>query len=240
VIRLLRFVATGSAVAALVTVPAIAAISPLSRASGLSPFTPGCNGAPQTGTVFPNSEVEPWIDVNPTNTDNLVGAYQQDRWSNGGANGNLASVSFDGGATWTQPGLGTQPPFSRCAGGNAANGGDFERATDPWVTFGPDGDVYFMSLSINDSNVDHAMLVSRSTDGGRTWGPITTLLRENDANVFNDKNLKPLTSPGSDPGLRSTAMVNRVFGRTVAGAFASTPCRSDSRCRPNLVSARHA
>jgi hypothetical protein len=45
-----------------------------------------------------------------------------------------------------------------------------------------------MSLSINDSNVDHAMLVSRSTDGGRTWGPITTLLRENDANVFNDKN----------------------------------------------------
>jgi hypothetical protein len=171
-----------------VAAPAIAAVEPLSKASDLSPFAAGCNGAPQTGTVFPNSEVEPWIDVNPTDPNNLIGVYQQDRWSNGGANGLLASYSVDGGNTWIQPPLSAQPPFSRCAGGTPANGGDLERATDPWVTFGPDGDAYFFSLSINDSNVDHALLVSKSIDGGKTWGPITTLLRENDANVFNDKN----------------------------------------------------
>jgi hypothetical protein len=181
-------VLAGSAVAVLAAGPAIAAVGPLSQATGLSPFAPGCNGAAQTGTVYPNSEVEPWIDVNPTNIANMIGVWQQNRWSNGGADAILGAYSTDGGATWTTPALAEQPKFSRCVGGNPANGGDFERATDPWVTFGPDGDAYFMSLSINDSNVDHALLVSRSADGGKSWGPVTTLLRENDANVFNDKN----------------------------------------------------
>jgi hypothetical protein len=183
--RLLTRMFAGSAVALLAAAPALAGVGPLSQVSGSAPFAPGCNGAPQTGTVFPNSEVEPWVDVNPAETDNVVGVWQQNRWSNGGADALVAAYSDDGGTTWTTP---AQPPFSRCTGGNAANGGDFERATDPWVTFGPDGDVYFMSLSINDSNVDHALLVSKSTDGGHTWGPVTTLLRENDPNVFNDKN----------------------------------------------------
>ena len=44
---------------------------------------------PQTGTVFRNAEVEPWVDVNLADDDNLVGNWQQDRWSNGGASGNL-------------------------------------------------------------------------------------------------------------------------------------------------------
>ena len=178
----------GSAVVMLAVAPAVAGVGPLTRVSGVAPFAPGCNGAPQTGALIPDSEVEPWVDVNPTDPANIVGAWQQNRWSNGGADAVLAAYSDDGGGTWTTPPVGAQPPFSRGAGGGPANGGDFERATDPWVTFGPDGDVYFMSLSINDSNMDHAMLVSRSTDDGQTWGPITTLLRENDANVFNDKN----------------------------------------------------
>lgn len=186
--RLLSRALAGSAVVVLAAGPALAGVGPLSRATGPTPFAPGCNGAPQTGTVFPNAEVEPWVDVNPVRPSNLVGVWQQDRWSNGGANGLLAAYSTDGGATWTRPPLGVQPSFTRCAGGTAANGGDFERASDPWVTFGPDGDAFFMSLSINDSNVDHALTVSRSVDGGRTWGPITTLLRENDPHVFNDKN----------------------------------------------------
>ncbi|MDQ4051852.1 MAG: glycoside hydrolase [Actinomycetota bacterium] len=195
--RLLVRTFAGSAVVAVVAVPAFAGVGPLSQVSSVAPFAPGCNGAPQTGTVFPNSEVEPWVDVNPVDAGNMVGAWQQNRWSNGGADALLAAYSDDGGATWSTPALAAQPPFSRCAGGNAGNGGDFERATDPWVTFGPDGDVFFMSLSINDSNVDHALLVSRSTDGGQTWGPITTLLRENDANVFNDKN--SMTADHTDP-----------------------------------------
>jgi hypothetical protein len=167
------------------TVPASAA--PPSVVSAPTPFVAGCNGPPQSGTAFFNSEIEPYVDVNPRDPDNLVAVYQQDRWSNGGANGNLASVSFDGGQTWTRPPLGDQPRFSRCAGGSEANGGDFERASDPWVTFGPNGDAFQAAVSFNDTNSDQAELVSRSTDGGLTWGPNVTLLREADPNISNER-----------------------------------------------------
>jgi hypothetical protein len=159
----------------------------LEQISGPSPFDANCNGAPQTGTVFRNAEVEPWVTANPRNDRNLIAVYQQDRWSNGAANGNLTGVSFDRGESWTRP---TPPPFSRCAGGNPANGGDYERATDPWVSFGPDGTAHQIALSVSGPapNFDiSAILVSSSRDGGRTWGPIKTLQRDTTATLFNDK-----------------------------------------------------
>ena len=42
------------------------------------------------------AEVEPWLEVNPENADNVVTFYQQDRYSDGGAKGNVAAVSFAG------------------------------------------------------------------------------------------------------------------------------------------------
>ena len=75
-------------------------VTSLTQISSVSPFKdrfPGCNGAAQTGTPYLNSEVEPQVDVNPTNPLNIVGAWQQDRWSNGGANSLVAGVSHDGG-----------------------------------------------------------------------------------------------------------------------------------------------
>src|ERR671913_2594392 len=62
---------------------------PLVQVSGTSAFV-GCTAdavTSQSGTVYLNSEVEPWIDVNPTNPSNVVGIWQQDRWSNGGGRG---------------------------------------------------------------------------------------------------------------------------------------------------------
>jgi hypothetical protein len=50
---------------------------------------------------FPDSEVEPYVDVNPIDPLNLVGVWEQDRWSSGGARGNVAGASFDGVQTWT-------------------------------------------------------------------------------------------------------------------------------------------
>ncbi len=156
-------------------------------ASGGTPFTSGCNGAPQSGTNYPGTEVEPYVAVNPTNSQNVIGVYQQDRWSSGGSNGLVTSFSNDGGKHWSQ----RVPHFSRCSGGNATNGGDYERATDPWVTFAPNGDAYQISDSFNDSNPVTAILVSKSTDGGATWSEPTTLLRSSglrdSAYAFNDK-----------------------------------------------------
>lgn len=166
--------------------PAPPTLDPQYRASAPSPFALNCEGAALSGTIYTDAEVEPSLAINPANTRNLIGGWQQDRWSTGGARGIVAGASLDGGATWTQHAL----AFSRCAGGNAANGGDYERASDPWVTIAPDGSAYQIALAFNGSvlqpNSVSAVVVSRSTDGGVSWGPTTTLIRDT-TNFFNDK-----------------------------------------------------
>src|SRR5215210_6950484 len=108
---MLRSSARRSVLAGLVVVVAAvpgsasAAVDPLTLVSGASPFVAGCEGAPQTGTMFRNAEVEPWVDVNLADDDNLVGNWQQDRWSNGGASGNLSGFSLNGGTTWSIPAI---------------------------------------------------------------------------------------------------------------------------------------
>jgi hypothetical protein len=160
---------------------------PLSTASGPSPFAAGCEGGGQSGTNYPNAEVEPWVAVDPTDPTHAIAVWQQDRWSNGGSHGLVSAVTHNSGTTWTQSS--TLAPFSFCAGGTVANHGDFERASDPWVTFAPNGDAYQISLSFNDTNVDNAILASKSTDGGTTWSNPATLIRENtgSAGLFVDK-----------------------------------------------------
>ena len=119
-----------------------------------------------SGVNFPGAEVEPWIEVNPTDVDNIVGFYQQDRYSNGGAKGNVATVSIDGGMTWTQVAV---PNDTRCTGGF------FQRSSDPWISFGPDGVLHAMSL-VTDPDVGaefgaNGMTYNRSTNGGLSWEP---------------------------------------------------------------------
>jgi hypothetical protein len=169
-----------------------AAVGPVSPVSGPSPFAAGCNGTPQTGTNYRNAEVEPFVDTSLADQNNLVGNWQQDRWSNGGSNGNLSAFSLNGGQSWQIPPISTaadtgQAKFSRCTGGNAANGGNYERATDPWVSFSPNGVAHQIALGINDSNVDNAVLASRSTDQGANWEDPVVIKRDNRANFFNDK-----------------------------------------------------
>jgi len=225
-----------------------ALVRPLTVVSGPSPFAvPGCNGetalsegfppqgtafplgAPQTGTNYPNAEVEPWVAVNPSNLRNIIGVWQQDRWSNGGANGLATGVSHDGGRTWRE----TSPHFTRCSGGNADNGGDYERASDPWVTFSPDGTANQISLSFNDSNTITSILTSRSTDGGDTWSEPFTLIRDTDPNFSNDK--ESITADPYDSGYvyavwdRLDFGTNHgpaVFARTTDGGQSWEPTRS--------------
>jgi hypothetical protein len=192
----------GSLAAALaLSLPAAApaaSVGPLSLASGPSPFaacTTGLDPGPGPGTNFLNAEVEPFVAVNPRNRANVVGAFQQDRWSNGGARGLVTAASFDGGATWTR----TFQPFSKCSGN-----GDYDRASDPWVSFGPDGRAYQVSLSASADLTLSAILASTSTDGGLTWAPPVTIQRDLSPNhfVFNDKE-----SVTADPHTPGTAYV---------------------------------
>jgi hypothetical protein len=136
------------------------------------------------GTVFPGAEGEPFVAVNPTDPDNIVGVYQQDRYDNGGAQATVAAVSFDGGITWTQVAV---PTMTRCLGG------EFDRASDPWVSFGPSGVAHAMSLVTNVAAgvgpfADNGMVYSRSRDGGLTWDDPILLTRDVNPRYLNDKN----------------------------------------------------
>ena len=84
--RFSRLITAGLAAVAALAIAGLAfAASGPTDVSGLSPFA-GCTvGGP--GTNYVNSEVEPFVAVNPANPSNIVGVFQQDRWSNGGAPG---------------------------------------------------------------------------------------------------------------------------------------------------------
>jgi hypothetical protein len=190
---------------------------PLVQVSGASPIA-GCtlDGA-QTGVLFEHSEVEPYVAVNPADPDgagplqpgdNVIATWQQDRYSDGGSQGLVTASSFDGGATWT---LNAATKSSVCTAGTAANGGGYERASDPWLAFTPDGVAYLMSLStIHEPQAGgfvnattSAMLVMRSTNGGRTWENPVTLRRDDNPNVLNDKN--SMTADPNDPAFAYAA-----------------------------------
>lgn len=181
---------------------------PLVRASGPSPFGTNCGGAMTGSTLYENAEVEPYLAVNPINPSNLIGVWQQDRWSDGGAHGLIAARSLDGGKTWSEQTL----RFSVCAGGN------YERASDPWVTFSPNGVAHAISISFS-GNIFAAgsvssVLVSRSVDGGATWSDAATLIQDG-ASAFNDK--ESITADPLDPNY-----VYAVWDRLDTAGFGPT------------------
>lgn len=168
-----------------------ASTTPLVTVTGPSPLG-GCTlGGP--GTNYVNAEVEPWVSVNPVNNQNIIGAWQQDRWDNGGSHGLVAGYSFDGGMTWGH----TVLPFTACSGGLG-----YERASDPWVSIGPDGTAYTISISFNQSNNANAVATAVSKDGGKTWGNLSVLIANNEPTTqfFNDKE-----SVTADPYIAGTA-----------------------------------
>jgi hypothetical protein len=207
-------VSTFSSILALACAADLSAAASLTQVSGPSPFA-GCNISGEPGINYLNAEVEPWIEANPTNPNNLIAGFQQDRWSNGGARSNLSAYSNDGGATWTRI---IVPGINKCAGGT----GDFayDRATDPWVTFSPNGTAYFMSLSFNNDRPDggggiNAMLVNRSTNGGASWSAPTVLIRDTDGRAFNDKNAITADPTNSN---YVYAVWDRLFDNTLPAA----------------------
>jgi len=152
--------------------------------SGPSPYAPGCDGT--TNSAFVNAEVEPMLAINPLDPSNVIGVWQQDRWFDGGARGLRTAYSHDAGRTFAF----AQAAFSRCSGGNAANGGDYARASDPWVSIGPTGIAYQIAIGFTGGTFApgsaNAVLASRSLDGGATWSAPATLIRDG-STAFNDK-----------------------------------------------------
>jgi hypothetical protein len=188
-----RMVSVGSAalfLLALGTSPAWAGpdvVAPLTVVSGPSPFA-SCTvggGPPEAGSInYVNAEVEPWVDCQSHGFRQHRGCVAAGPMEQRRGARPAHGLHEERGLTWTT----SFPHFSICAGGTEANGGNYERASDPWVTFAPNGDVYQISLSVNlFENFATAVLVSKSTDGGETWSEPVTIIRDTDPRFFNDK-----------------------------------------------------
>src|SRR5579862_2495575 len=135
-----RWLLAAGVVALFVSVQAASAgvVGPVVVSPNPSPFT-GCDNQ-GLRTNYPNAEVEPWLSVDPTNG-NYVIAWQQDRWGDpaeGGGHGLVAWSSVNQKNSWA--------PFTTCSGGTSANNGNYDRASDVWLAYGPDGTLYQSAL----------------------------------------------------------------------------------------------
>jgi hypothetical protein len=115
-------------------------------------------------TVSPGqhaTEVEPHVLANGTT---LVSAFQTGRISAGGATAIGWATSTNGGSTWANgflPGLTT-----------GEGGGPFNAASDPAVAYDAKHGVWMIATLtiVNTNTTTNGVAVSRSTDGGLTWG----------------------------------------------------------------------
>jgi hypothetical protein len=129
-------------------------------------------------TVAPGqhaTEVEPHM---LSNGATMVAAFQVGRIAPGGATDIGWATSTDGGATWTQ---GSLPGLTKGEGS-----GPYDAASDPAVAYDGKHNVWMIaSLPLSSTSPTPAVVVSRSTDGGLTWGnPISV----DPTSVSSDKN----------------------------------------------------
>ena len=90
----------------------------------------------------------------------------------------VAARSADG-ASW----LRNSAQFSACSGGAP----EYERTTDPWVSYDRAGKAYQSALSIDAAQTLSGVLASTSTDDGANWSTPKTIVRDDNPTNFNDK-----------------------------------------------------
>jgi hypothetical protein len=168
---------------------------------------------------YPKAEVEPYVVADPTNPSHLVASFQQDRWNDGGANGQITDVSNDGGVTWTL--ASTQPAFTVCQGATPGSTSFFNRASDPWVSYSADGKtVYQAALAFNANGPGFggvsSVQVSTSNDGGTKWNTPVAVRVDQSFTVLNDKE-----SVTADPLNNSAAYT--VWDRLVSPSVNANP-----------------
>jgi hypothetical protein len=162
------------------------------RVSQGDPFAGCALGGDSTGVNYPGAEVEPDVSVDPRDPGRVIGVFQQDRWSDGAARG-ISAVYSANGRDFQE----TTLPFSACAPGGLPL---YSRASDPWVSFGPDGTAYAVGLGDDPARNATGVVVATSRNGGRTWKNATDVIDDPSAEFGDDK-----TSITADPVRAGTA-----------------------------------
>lgn len=138
-------------------------------------------------------QAEPHIIRSPVDPQVLLGTFQEGRRSDGGAFACGYAFSDDGGVTWTRsltPGL---TPVD--------GSGTYDRATDPVAAYDHLGNAYLNNLVLSEATgtLTGFLVVSRSTDKGRTFGaPVLCASPPADGD-FLDKNWIAVNSFAGSP-----------------------------------------
>jgi hypothetical protein len=140
--------------------------------SNTDKFTTGATSVPNLSTdPYTNTSSQHATEVEPDTFaagSTIVSAFQVGRFFDGGSTNIGWARSTNGGSTWTK---GFLPGITTFAGGS------YSRVSDPTVAYDASHNVWLIaSLALVGTN-GSAVLVSRSTDGGATWGnPVTVAL----------------------------------------------------------------
>jgi hypothetical protein len=103
----------------------------------------------------------------------IVSAFQSGRFTDGGSSDIGWATSTDGGTTWTNGFLPGTTPYSTPTG-------PYARVSDPSVAYDAKHNVWLIaSLPLNSSPTGVGAIVSRSTDGGMTFGNPVVVANQN-------------------------------------------------------------
>ena len=125
-------------------------------------WMPGAKGQPANINLSLTSafEGEPYLAVNPTNTNNIVVAWMADDASTGGRVTIKTKTSFDGGVTW----------------GNAHNNPHFGAtwtSADVSMQFRKNGTLYLSYIDSHQSPDSGGVYITHSVNGGIAWSAPT-------------------------------------------------------------------
>ncbi|MDQ6617713.1 MAG: glycoside hydrolase [Actinomycetota bacterium] len=146
--------------------------------------------APQPGSE-PDTLVEPHVAVSPVQPHTAVAVAHDGRFADGGAVDISYAWTRDGGGHWQHapvPGL------------TKAFGGAYDRASDPVVQFAADGTAYLSTLLFaTPPGCPSAVAVSRSNDGGATWGAPVLVHASDTCDYSDDKNWLVIDNSPTSP-----------------------------------------
>ncbi len=188
------------------------------------PFTALCTSTATFGsnvmancdsTVLPHNETS--IIVDPSNPNHLVGGSNDTELPPSGSSGSAKSVvgyytSLDGGTTWVN--------------GQVPSGG-FSQIADPAVGFDTLGNVFYavvaFDLGLGGTALGGAIQVSRSTDGGQTFGAPVIVERSTSATIFEDKPYLVVETNPNSPFVNSIYVTWTRFHFSSKGVYLESP-----------------
>ena len=166
----------------------------------------GDDPAPLPPTM--RAQAEPHIARSPADPDFLTAVFQEGRFTDGGAVDCGYSVTQDGGLTWTRaliPNL------------TMTTGGPYFRATDPIAGIDLDGKIFLCTEGATDVNFTQGIiLVSRSTDGGTSFGSPSVAFRPASGSDFPDKPWMAVNTFAGTPTVGRVLVTWTLFGTTDA------------------------